>query len=202
MRHLSVIVHSPRKPTPDSPWHSVCVLVAHLSPTVCDPNDCSLPGRFSRQEHWTGLPLPPPGDLPNPGVKPRSPALQVDSLLAEAPGSLERSLWKKSMCPKFILFRLLPQMFKKIKLCPTILYFMDSEFWALLETQQSGKTQHCSVFQPCFESWNQQISWILDHGTSSWKPNKNGWFFFFLMSITVWAVLLSMILKYWPQHST
>ena len=35
---------------------------------------------FSRQEYWSGLPCPPPGDLPDPGVKPSSPALQVDSL--------------------------------------------------------------------------------------------------------------------------
>ena len=34
---------------------------------------------FSRQEDWSGLPCPPPGDLPDPGIEPRSPALQVDS---------------------------------------------------------------------------------------------------------------------------
>ena len=44
------------------------------------------PGRFSRQEYWSGLPCPPPGDLPTPGIKLRSPALQADSLLSEAPG--------------------------------------------------------------------------------------------------------------------
>ena len=36
---------------------------------------------FSRQEHWSGLPCPPPGDLPDPGIKPRSSTLQADSLL-------------------------------------------------------------------------------------------------------------------------
>ena len=41
---------------------------------------------FSRQEFWHGLPCPPPGDLPNPGIEPRSPTLQVDSLLSEPPG--------------------------------------------------------------------------------------------------------------------
>ena len=41
---------------------------------------------FSRQEHWSGLPFPSPGDLPNPGIKPGSPTLQVDSLPAEPPG--------------------------------------------------------------------------------------------------------------------
>ena len=38
---------------------------------------------FSRQEYWSGLPFPSPGDLSNPGIKPRSPTLQADSLLAE-----------------------------------------------------------------------------------------------------------------------
>ena len=40
---------------------------------------------FSRQECWSGLPCPPPGDFPNPGIAPRSPALQADSLLSEPP---------------------------------------------------------------------------------------------------------------------
>ena len=38
---------------------------------------------FSRQEYWSVLPCPPPGDLPNPGIELRSPALQADSLPAE-----------------------------------------------------------------------------------------------------------------------
>ena len=41
---------------------------------------------FSRQEYWSGLACPPPGDLPNPGIEPRSLALQADSLLSEPPG--------------------------------------------------------------------------------------------------------------------
>ena len=41
---------------------------------------------LSRQEHCSGLPCPPAGDLPNPGVEPRSPAMQVDSLPSEPPG--------------------------------------------------------------------------------------------------------------------
>ena len=43
------------------------------------------PWGFSRQEYWSGLPCPPPGDLLNPGIEPRSPALWVDSLLSEPP---------------------------------------------------------------------------------------------------------------------
>ena len=41
---------------------------------------------FSQQEYWSGLPCPPPGDLPNPGIEPTSPALQVASLPAEPQG--------------------------------------------------------------------------------------------------------------------
>ena len=41
---------------------------------------------FSSQEYWSGLPFPSPGDLPDPGIEPGSPALQADSLLSESPG--------------------------------------------------------------------------------------------------------------------
>ena len=41
---------------------------------------------FPRQEYWSGLPFPSPGDLPNPGVKSVSPTLQADSLPSEPPG--------------------------------------------------------------------------------------------------------------------
>ena len=45
----------------------------------------SLSTGFSRQEYWSGLPFPSPGDLPDPGIEPRSPALQADALLSEPP---------------------------------------------------------------------------------------------------------------------
>ena len=41
---------------------------------------------FSRLEYWSVLPFPPPGDLPNPGIEPRSPTLWADSLPSEPPG--------------------------------------------------------------------------------------------------------------------
>ena len=40
---------------------------------------------FSSQEYWSGLPFPSPGDLPNPGIEPRSPALQADALPSAPP---------------------------------------------------------------------------------------------------------------------
>ena len=54
-----------------TPW-----TVAHQAPLFMG---------FSRQEYWSGLPCPPPGDLPNPGIKPGSSALQADSLPSEPP---------------------------------------------------------------------------------------------------------------------
>ena len=57
---------------------------AQVCPTLCDPVDCSslalLSVGFPRQDYWSGLPFPSPGDLPNPGIDPGSPALQADSL--------------------------------------------------------------------------------------------------------------------------
>ena len=58
-----------------TPW-----TVAHQAP---------LSKGFSRQEYWSGLPCSPPGDLPNPGIEPRSPTLQADSLRSEPPGKSE-----------------------------------------------------------------------------------------------------------------
>ena len=43
---------------------------------------------FSRQEYWSGLPVPSPGNLPGPGIEPGSPALQADALPSELPKSL------------------------------------------------------------------------------------------------------------------
>ena len=59
-----------------TPW-----TVAHQAPSSMG---------FSRQEYWSGLPFPSPGDLSNPGIKPRSPTLQTDILTSEPPGKPRR----------------------------------------------------------------------------------------------------------------
>ena len=57
--------------------------VAQSCPTLCDPwtvaHQAPPSMGFSRQEYWSGLPFPSPGDLPDPGIEPRSPALQADA---------------------------------------------------------------------------------------------------------------------------
>ena len=50
---------------------------------------------FSRQEYWSGLPFLPPGDCPDPGIKPRSPALQADSLPSESPEKPITAIYRK-----------------------------------------------------------------------------------------------------------
>ena len=47
---------------------------------------------FSRQGYWSGLPFPSPGDLPNPGIEPRSPALQADALTSAPPGKPQSNI--------------------------------------------------------------------------------------------------------------
>ena len=59
-----------------------------LRPHGLQPARILCPWRFSRQEYWNGFPCPPPGDLPNLGIKPGYPALQVDSLPTEPPWKL------------------------------------------------------------------------------------------------------------------
>ena len=64
-----------------------CCVVAKSCLALCNPRDYSPPGSsvhgFSRQEYWSGLPLPPPGDLPDPRTEPTSPALADGFLTAE-----------------------------------------------------------------------------------------------------------------------
>ena len=74
--------------------HCVC-FVTQSCPTLwphgLQPTRLFCLWGFSRQEYWSGLPCPPPGDLPNTGIEPRSPTLQVDSLPSKLP---EKPKWK------------------------------------------------------------------------------------------------------------
>ena len=69
----------------------MCVcLVTQLCPTLCDLMDYTPPGSsvhvILQATYWNGLPFPSPEDLPNPGIEPRSPALQADPLPSDPPG--------------------------------------------------------------------------------------------------------------------
>ena len=100
---------------------SICVCVcaylgAQSCPTLCDPTHCSPPGSslhgIFQVRIWSGLPFPPPGDLPNPGIELASlvsPVLQADSLLLSHRGSHTHtylvsitSLWSVVMKRRYI----------------------------------------------------------------------------------------------------
>ena len=100
-------------------------LITKLCPTLATPWSvaCRAPPSlgFSRQEYWSGLPFPSPGDLPEPRIEPRSPALQADSLptelehrnlgcMAECKGVVEKG-WDDYLIPS-------PQNFS-----PLLLYY-------------------------------------------------------------------------------
>ena len=108
---MSLFAYSPPSPSSrfssvHTPVLSVCVSTSALQachcsgatswPTLYNPMECSPPGLsvhgFSRQEYWSGLPCLPPGNLPHPGIEPRSPSLQANSLLSEPPRKLRRIL--------------------------------------------------------------------------------------------------------------
>ena len=73
-------------------WNSLSHVRLFATPwTVAYQSPQSM--EFSRQEYWSGLPFPSPGDLPNLGIKPGSPALQADALLSEPPGSPFKGGW-------------------------------------------------------------------------------------------------------------
>ena len=94
---------------------------------------------FSRQEYWSGLPFPPPGDLPDPGIEPWSPSLQTDSSLSEPPGKLSifcnllffcfgfwviSSVWSYSVSIEFFFFTIF-LFFRNLCSWFWIFYFMD-----------------------------------------------------------------------------
>ena len=77
-------------------WFIVAVVVSRIQlfatpRTVARQAPLSM--GFSREEYWSGLPFPSPGDLPDPGIKPRSPALQADALTSEPPGQPSSLTW-------------------------------------------------------------------------------------------------------------
>ena len=83
----------------------------------------SLPMAFSRQEYWSGLPFPPPGDLPNPGIKPRSPASPGRFFPTEPPG---KPTWHRGRTQMFERLRHFGNLWDYLS---THLTSMSSPWW-------------------------------------------------------------------------
>ena len=126
------------------------------------------PWGFSRQEYWSGLPCPPPGDRPDPGIKPWSPALRADSWPTEPPG-------KPNISYLFLFFPrgsilidtnisywfFLDRNMHGFKTC-SLLSFSGYSKISTVNIQQISN-EHLLGDRHCFRCWDTAIS----------KPDKN-----------------------------
>ena len=75
---------------------------------------------FPRQEYWSGFPFPPPGDLPDPGIEPMSPALAGGFFTTEPPGKLYMWNLKKKKCTNELILQNINMYFYKTEICLSI----------------------------------------------------------------------------------
>ena len=120
-----------------------CVRLFVIPQTVAYQAPLSM--GFSRQQYWSGLPFPSPGDLPNPGLKAGSPTFQTDALLSEPPGKCYRSAACSKMPSEL-------RVIIRIVIRPFIRGFVSaSPLCALSEICQPAKNQTlslCNISQP------------------------------------------------------
>ena len=141
----------------------VYVLVAWSHSTVCDPMDCSLPGSsvhgISRQEYWSGLAVTSPGDLPDSGIKPGSPACrQILYPLSHQGNTL---LWRDiKLMMHYNIFqrwRVLYQSLPQSQACAR-----QEELWVthtiLFSRVLHSQDKLCSWAVPC---WSHSSTWGL-----------------------------------------
>ena len=115
-----------------------------LIPTFATPwtaaHQAPLSMGFSRQEYWSGLPCPPPWDLPDPGIEPRSPTWQADSLPSEPPGMPWILEWVAYPFP-----RASPQPRNQ-----TRVYCLAGRFFTSWATREASPSTN-------IRAWNQQL---------------------------------------------
>ena len=104
--------------------------------------------KFSRQEYWSRLPCPSPGDLPDPGIQPRSPASQTESSPSEPPGKPQHCMrdLQTLVCFPFVRDPYFPPCACVISLCPHLsggLQYMPS--MCPFSSIQTGSQQALSV---------------------------------------------------------
>ena len=123
---------------------SCSVMSNSLRPHWLQPARLLCPWGLSRQEYWSGLPCPPPGDLPNPGIEPRSPALQLDSLPIEPPGK-----------PLIIIRKM--EIKAKINYCPSSFQVVPEVQLFLLKTLMNARELNLALLT--------SSSWIYTNGS-------------------------------------
>ena len=139
------------------------MLVTKSCPALCDPRDYSPPGssvlEFSRQEYWSGLPFLSPGDLPDPGIESRSPALQADSFTVWATGEAPHRLWevfKEEDFENHECWDPRVTKFWKSMLMRLYLYSLASRAWDIHITFMSKKLK-----QSVIENWLNKLWYLL-----------------------------------------
>ena len=139
------------------------------------------PCRFSRQEYLNGLPFPSPGDLPGPGIKPRSPALQADSLPSEPPGNPSPYGGFPQNHYGYI-FLWYTKHTKNVSFFPSVTkkfwgwYSLDSSEWLL--TQRPWPLEmHVLTARTWFTGQPTEMTWILSgHGSWLSKVKSGCWY--------------------------
>ena len=131
-------VNSPYNPNSSCLTTEVKVKVAQLFPTLCDPMDYTVHG-IPRPEYWSGQSFPSPGYLPNPGIKPRSSALQADSSPAEPQGKPKNTgVGSLSLLQQIVLTQ---ESNLGLLLCRQILYCLSYQGHPLLFDYQQLENQ-------------------------------------------------------------
>ena len=128
---------------------------------TCQP---PLPMGFFRPEYWSGLPFPPPGDLPNPEIEPRSPALQAGSLPPEIPGKPREKEY-----PVYLLF------FKSYVILLLLNKIFTALFWFIISlVRYFFPAYGILVPWPGSESMISELgAWSLHHGITGEIPRPS-----------------------------
>ena len=113
--------------------------VAHQAP---------LPMEFPKQEYWSGLPFPSPGDLSNPGIKLRSPALQADTLPTKPPGKLHIGHYRVSSR--------IPCAIQKV------IHFIYGTHFIYSSVDMSVPISHCIPAPPFLSDNHKIVSYVCD----------------------------------------
>ena len=117
---------------------------------------------FSRPEDWSGLPFPSPGDLPNPAIEPRSPALQADSLPAEPPGKPKNTgVGSWSLLQGIFLTWELNQGLLQADSLPTELWGKTNGFACVSVNRIKEQTVRVYKYE-CHGNWSEDVSEVRD----------------------------------------
>ena len=146
---------------------------------------------FSRPEYWRGWPFPSPGDLPNPGIEPRSPTLQADSLPAEPPGkpintlsTLPKSKTVCLICKRGLSPQIHSQLSTEHRYLPDLgnpacVEWSLQTFNKLTGVMNTAKTCHLKSAPPCpphcswwgLAQWGQVGALCLQTDVTGWDCN-------------------------------